>query len=69
METYTLEDILVKCRGNQTAAATLLGINRGTLRSYINNKTDLLITTHDDGTYKVYISVADRKNGIHKKVK
>ncbi len=69
METYTLEDILVKCRGNQTAAATLLGINRGTLRSYINNNVDLLITTNDDGTYKVYVAVADRKNGIHKKVK
>lgn len=67
MEIYTLDDILIKCRGNQTAAATLLGVNRGTLRKYINNKMDLIITTDIDGTYKVYISVADRKNGIHKK--
>lgn len=67
MEIYTLDDILIKCRGNQTAAATLLGVNRGTLRKYINNKMDLIITTNIDGTYKVYIAVADRKNGIHKK--
>lgn len=69
MEVCTLDDILIKCRGNQTAAATLLGINRGTLRKYINNKTDLFVATDVDGTYKIYISVADRKNGIHKKVK
>lgn len=67
MESYTLDDIMVKCRGNQTAAATLLGINRGTLRKYLADKVDLIITMKDDGTYKVYIAVEDRKNGAYKK--
>ena len=67
MKVFTLQDILIQCRGNQSAASTLLGINRGTLRRYINEGVELLITQNVDGTYKPYIAIQDRKNGAHKK--
>lgn len=39
----TLEDLLVCCRGNQHAAARILGLNRGTLRSMLTKKVKTII--------------------------
>lgn len=39
----TLDDLLVCCRGNQTLAAKLLGLNRGTLRSMLKLKTKTIL--------------------------
>lgn len=37
LEKPLLQEALIKTRGNQTLAAQLLGLNRGTLRSKLKN--------------------------------
>ncbi|GAA5003593.1 hypothetical protein GCM10023206_07470 [Acinetobacter puyangensis] len=32
IEKPVIESVLIRCRGNQTAAAEILGLNRGTMR-------------------------------------
>lgn len=62
----TLDDLLVVYRGNQTKVAEVSGINRGTLRKYIENRyiydVKLFMVNDELRPY-----VFGRANGRHKK--
>ena len=62
--TTTIEELLIKHRGNISHAALELGINRTTLRNY-NKKKDKVLLVQVDG--KLVPFVADRRQGAHKK--
>lgn len=62
--TTTLEELLISVRGNQTQAAELIGVNRGTLRKYIEQPEKVIIIQRDG---KLTPFVADRRNGHFKK--
>ena len=62
----TLEEVLIHTRGNQTEAAAIIGVNRGTLRKYLEGgDTDKVLIVQRDG--KLTPFVADRRNGHYKK--
>lgn len=60
----TLETLLVAHRGNQTQAALEIGVNRGTLRKWINGSQRVMLVREGD---KLTPYVADRRQGHHKK--
>ncbi|AUR89519.1 DNA binding HTH domain protein [Vibrio phage 1.124.O._10N.286.49.B1] len=62
--TTTLDELLIKHRGNISHAALELGINRTTLRNYIAKKDKVLLVQIDG---KLVPFVADRRQGAHKK--
>ena len=53
IEVTTVEDLLVAAHGNQTVVAKLLDVNRGTLKTIIDNKRDNAVLIRDDGSYKL----------------
>lgn len=50
IETCSINDALVVYRGNKTALAEELGVNRGTLRSYIDIGGEQLVKVIRDGS-------------------
>lgn len=46
IQVCTIKDALVVYRGNQSKLASDLGINRGTLRTYIKNGAEHLLQVH-----------------------
>lgn len=60
----TLETLLTAHRGNQTQAALEIGVNRGTLRTWLKTKQKVMLVR--DGN-KLIPYVSDRRQGHHKK--
>lgn len=54
MRLVTLEHILIETRGNQTKAAEMLQVNRGTLRGYVEGNKKGVVIEEDDGTLRLY---------------
>lgn len=60
----TIDELMISTRGNQVAAAEIIGINRGTLCRYIANKDKIMLVQVDG---KLTPFVCDRRNGHHNK--
>lgn len=64
LEVITLKDLMVPLYGNISAAARLLGVNRGTMRKYCYGKEQCYIIKHGDG-YK-FLTEIQSNRGNHK---
>lgn len=64
IEFVTLDDVMHEYRYNKTKVAEVIGVNRGTLRKYLNGSVEVLLVKDDDG-YKAFVH--GRENGAHKK--
>lgn len=47
-EVTTLDEVMMVTRGNISAAAKLLGVNRGTVRKYLGMKDEQLVKIKED---------------------
>jgi hypothetical protein len=65
IEVADLEQLMIKNRDNITKAAEEIGLNRATLRRYINGDQSNVILVKDGDTFAPY--VFDRRSGHHKK--
>jgi len=65
IEVADLEQLMIKHRGNITQAAKEIGLNRGTLRRYINGDGSNVILVKDGEKFAPF--VFDRRSGHHKK--
>lgn len=62
IQLLTINDILVRTYGNQSKAASMLGITRGTLRNYmLDASLEHLITESVDGTLSFYAKLGEGK--------
>ena len=48
-EVATVKDILTACYGNQAECARLVGVNRGTMRSWVKSGKDISLTVDRSG--------------------
>lgn len=62
--TTTLEEVIKSVRYNQSVAAEIVGVTRGTLRKYLEEPEKVLLVQIDG---KLTPFVSDRRNGHYKK--
>lgn len=60
----SLSTLMIAHRGNITQAAKEIGVNRGTLRTWLKTKQKVMLVK-DNGKLTPYVS--DRRQGHHKK--